>query len=295
MDNPEQYLMQVLRRAQLGLQESLLPHHAETCDRLFIKLEEVPSVSREIENLKRVRGFSKAGLVMEWIVVRAGRPEEEFSSDQFEADISLMNETLFEAFLNEPFEPQQEMSDGPVDPQQTQAVEEEPVTDDAGVAEASVEPEATITEVLETQPESTAISSQAAAAQEDPRGLAEIFDQNFMLAFQRFTAMILTLPDKAPEERESSLPMITMIAKGSVDVARGLNRKEIGDFFQSVIKFLSFVNGKGLAKDEQVAVVLRDIGDQLLSGLQQKSGGAALLYSAMEKLEQQEAILNNER
>ena len=288
--------MQVLRRTQLGLQESLLPHHAEKCERLFLKFEESQSIIREIAVLKTVRGFAKAALAMEWIIKRASHNNNQFTSDRFEADISLMNDKLFEAFLSEPFEPPPgqpaEVSNDPFEPVQEPIIVQETdkeimIADSINSVPSAVE---TVTEP-QTEPETSERQSERMPG--DQRGLSDIFDQNFILAFQRFTAMILTLTEKSAQDRKSVLPLITMIAKGSVDVARGLNRKEVADFFQSVVKFLSFVNGKGLADDERVAVLLRDIGEQLLGGLEEKTGGVKLLYSIVEKLEQHEAILNN--
>ena len=104
MDNPEQYLLQVLRRTQSGLQDSLLPYHGTKLEHLAGRLEQAANLKEELDRLRSVSGFTKTALSMEWVMERVTRSGEDFSPDQFDADATLLSDKLFEAFLSEPFE-----------------------------------------------------------------------------------------------------------------------------------------------------------------------------------------------
>src|ERR1039458_5321062 len=104
MDNPEQYLLQVLHRTQAGLQDSLIPFHGSKMRRLTERLEQAASLKQELQSLQHVSGFTKAALSMEWIMERVTRSGEDFSPDQFDVDATLLSDRLFEAFLSEPFD-----------------------------------------------------------------------------------------------------------------------------------------------------------------------------------------------
>ena len=103
MDNPEQYLLQVLHRTQAGLQDSLIPFHGSKMRRLTDRLEQAASLKDELQSLQRVSGFTKAALFMEWMMERVARSGRTLP-EQFEIDATLLSDKLFEAFLSEPFD-----------------------------------------------------------------------------------------------------------------------------------------------------------------------------------------------
>src|SRR5271169_3873585 len=100
MDNPEQYLLQVLHRTQAGLQDSLIPVHGGKMRRLTERLEQTANLTEEFHRLRHVSGFTKAALSMEWVMERVVQSGEDFSPDQFDADATLLSDKLFEAFLS---------------------------------------------------------------------------------------------------------------------------------------------------------------------------------------------------
>ena len=82
-----------------------------------------------------------------------------------------------------------------------------------------------------------------------------------------------------------------MIAKSSTEVARAQGKKEILEFFQSVIKFIQFVDSTGSAEDSRVAEIMRDVGEHLSKALIERSNGAALLQSINQLLQDAEHSL----
>lgn len=104
MDNNEEYIIRVLHRTFNGLQDSLTPVHGRKLKRLVERFEGSGSFFDDIQRLMTVHGFAKAALAMEWLYLRTQQPQEEFSLEQFESDVLLLNEKFFDAFLNQPFE-----------------------------------------------------------------------------------------------------------------------------------------------------------------------------------------------
>jgi hypothetical protein len=82
-----------------------------------------------------------------------------------------------------------------------------------------------------------------------------------------------------------------MIAKSSTEVARAQGKKEILEFFQSVIKFIQYVDSSGSAQDSRVAEIMRNVGERLSKALAERSNGAALLQSINEILQDPERSL----
>jgi hypothetical protein len=245
MDNSDQYVLQVLRRTQLELQDSLIPAHAEKFHRVLEKFEQAPSVRDEILRMQSVKGFAKAAFTLQWILERVERDSEDFSTEQLDADTSLLNDKFFEAFLSEPY--------GAAEHTQTK-VELKP--------ESPVPPPSAF---KETKP---APSSPA---------LTDILDQNLLLAFQRFADIVSKMVEKTPSERKSIFAVLGMISKSSVEVARQQNKKEVLEFFQSVIKFITAIDAAGTAQDGRVAEIMRDVGERLNAALKEKSNGVELL------------------
>lgn len=258
MDNGDQYLLQVLRRTQLELQDSLIPAHVEKFHRLLEKFESAPSVRDEILKLESVKGFTKAAFSIQWILERVEQTNEDFSIEQLDADVSLLNDKFFEAFLSEPY--------SFVERSQKTAGHQDKQTQRTSSQSAAAQ---------ESTP-SSASAATAPAIKSSP-ALTDILDQNLLLAFQRFADIVSTMGEKTPAERKSIFAVLGMIAKSSVETAKQQNKKEVQEFFQSVIKFITAIDASGTAQDARVAEIMRDVGERLNAALKEKSDGVELL------------------
>ncbi len=259
MDNSDQYVLQVLRRTQLELQDSLIPAHAEKFHRVLEKFEQAPSLRDEILRLQSVEGFVKAALTIQWILERVEHSNEEFSTEQLDADASLLNDKFFEAFLSEPY--------GTTEPMQAEKL---PAETEPQPRSAAPSPP----QLSETPP--VAVQETKPAPALSP-ALTDILDQNLLLAFQRFADIVSKMVEKTPSERKSIFAVLGMISKSSVEVARQQNKKEVLEFFQSVIKFITAIDAAGTTQDARVAEMMRDVGERLNAALKEKSNGVELL------------------
>jgi hypothetical protein len=253
MDNSEQYLLQVLRRTEAGLEDSLIPVHVDKCKHLIQAVELAPSLTQEIERLKSVHGFLRAALTMEWIMRRVEATGEEFSPDQFERDITVLNDKLLESFLSEPLDMQAVVREEPA------ASAEEPVS-----ADESLSPDDYFVPVIDS------------AFEMEP-GLSDLLDQNMLLGFQRFVETVHTFIEREPTERKRTLSVIGMIARSSMDVARAQKKNELHDFFDSFAAFTKYVEEHEQQRNDDVAAVFVDIGDRLTIALNQPTKGAVHL------------------
>jgi hypothetical protein len=104
MESNEEYLLRALRRTSSGLTDSLIPAHGAKLTKLLSKFESAETITGEVQTLMYVQGFGKCALAMEWLLERTQRTNDFFSPEQFESDVLLLNEKLFEAFLNQPFD-----------------------------------------------------------------------------------------------------------------------------------------------------------------------------------------------
>jgi hypothetical protein len=306
MDDPEQYLMQVLQRTRTGLQDSLIPYHASKMVRLAERLEQAQNLKEEIGRLERVNGFTKAALSMQWVMERVVRSGEDFNPDQFDVDATLVSDKLFEAFLSEPFDAPSEAA------QSTQAS----ASNDVEAPESEVRTETELpqedpfSELVETSSRELHSGTPAPSAPfeeeavepppppppapvVEPPALADLLDQNLLLGFQRFTEIVSKLSEKTPSERKSVFAVLAMIAKSSTDVARAQGKKDVLEFFQSVLKFISYVDSSGSTQDSRVAAVMRDVGERLSKALTERSNGAELLQSIIEILKNPESSLKS--
>ncbi len=309
MDNPEQYLLQVFRRTQASLHDSLIPLHASKMNELTEKLEQASALKDEIVRLRNVNGFTKAALSMQWIMERVEKSGEDFSPDQFDIDASTLNDKLFEAFLSEPFEaptdaavaaPLEASTDSIAETAaEAIAVEPEHVEPESVAATDSsmdtyFEPQAEPQSQPESQlqPESEPAVPPPALIEETP-ALTDLLDQNLLLGFQRFTEIVSKLGEKTPSERKSVFAVLAMIAKSSADVARAQGKKDVLDFFQSVIKFITYVDTSGSSQNSRVAEIMREVGERLSKALKERSNGSALLQSINQILQNPESSLKS--
>lgn len=327
MDNPEQYLLQVFRRTQASLQDSLIPLHASKIHQLTEKLEQAPALEDEIVRLRNVNGFTKAALSMQWIMERVEKSGEDFSPDQFDIDATTLNDKLFEAFLSEPFDaptdaavaaPLEASKDSIEEPAaeaiaaEPEHVEPEPAPASDLSMEAYFEPQDQPQSQPESQPEPlTGLQPQLEShpesqPQPEPEpatpppppveeapALTDLLDQNLLLGFQRFTEIVSKLGEKTPSERKSVFAVLAMIAKSSTDVARAQGKKDVLDFFQSVIKFITYVDTSGSTQNSRVAEIMREVGERLSKALKERSNGPALLQSINQILQNPESSLKS--
>jgi hypothetical protein len=289
MDNPEQYLLQVLHRTQAGLQDSLIPLHGSKMRRLIERFEQAAILKQELQSLQHVSGFTKAALSMEWMMERVTRSGEDFSPDQFDIDATLLSDRLFEAFLSEPFDAPAESS---VVSGYSSVALSEPSVESTVPQTVEEQAELPVVSAVDAQPEFITEPPAPPPPPEEPPALTELLDQNLLLGFQRFTEIVSKLGEKSPSERKSVFAVLAMIAKSSMEVARAQGKKEILDFFQSVIKFIQYVDSSGSAQDSRVAEIMRDVGERLSQALAERSNGAALLQSINEILQDPERSLN---
>jgi hypothetical protein len=288
MDNPEQYLLQVLHRTQAGLQDSLIPLHGSKMRRLIERFEQAAILKQELQSLQHVSGFTKAALSMEWMMERVTRSGEDFSPDQFDIDATLLSDRLFEAFLSEPFDAPAESS---VVSGYSSVALSEPSVESTVPQTVEEQAELPVVSAVDAQPEFITEPPAPPPPPEEPPALTELLDQNLLLGFQRFTEIVSKLGEKSPSERKSVFAVLAMIAKSSMEVARAQGKKEILDFFQSVIKFIQYVDSSGSAQDSRVAEIMRDVGERLSQALAERSNGAALLQSINEILQDPERSL----
>ena len=289
MDNPEQYVLQVLRRTQAGLQDSLLPYHASKLRHLVERLEQAANLKEELDRLQHVSGFMKVALSMEWVMERVMRSQEDFSPDQFDADATLLSDKLFEAFLSEPFDAPSEppVSPGASDATSTAAPPAESVVSPSEGTEPALTPGAVAvdsTELSQDQPE-------VITRPEETPGLSNLLDQNLLLGVQRFTEIVLKIGGKEASERKNVFEMLAMFAKSSTEVARAQGKKEVLEFFQSVIKFIQYIDSSGLDQDSRVVEVMHDVGERLSKALVEPSNGAAALVGIQQILQDSENFL----
>jgi len=345
MDNPEQYLLQVFRRTQASLRDSLIPLHAGKMQQLTEKLEQAPVLKDEIVRLRNVNGFTKAALSMQWIMERVEKSGEDFSPDQFDIDATTLNDKLFEAFLSEPFDaPTDAGAAAPLEVSpdslaeaaaeaigaEPEHVEPEPVPASESSMESYVEPQAQPQSQPEPQHEPAPASEPAMETYVEPHSqpeplpqvqpqlesqvaslpqpepepappppppveespaLTDLLDQNLLLGFQRFTEIVSKLGEKTPSERKSVFAVLAMIAKSSTDVARAQGKKDVLDFFQSVMKFITYVDTSGSTQNSRVAEIMREVGERLSMALKERSNGPALLQSINQVLQNPESSL----
>ena len=296
MDNPEEYLLRVLHRTQTGLQDSLIPYHAGKMQRLTEKLDQASGLKDELRHLQGVNGFTRAALSLQWMLERVERSGEDFTPDQFDVDASTLGDKFFEAFLSEPFDaPAAQASvEPPVAEPVIEPVQDQQPPQPAPEAQVSISETAAVEQTPEhviSQPEPAPAPPPPPPPVKEAPALTDLLDQNLLLGFQRFTEIVSKLGEKTPSERKSVFAVLAMIAKSSTDVARAQGKKEVLEFFQSVIKFITYVDTSGSAQDSRVAEVMRVVGERLSKALKERSDGPALLLSINEILQNPEGAL----
>ena len=311
MDNYEEYLLKVLQRTNAGLQDSLVPLHAGKLARLVEKLESAPSLVQEVERLQKVAGFAKCALAMQWLMEKTRHANAEISPEQFESDVLMMNEKLFEAFLNQPFDmpnfASQTSSDAP--PRQIQ--KDIQLSDDEFllVGESSPQPD------IRTEPEQeqqisadpieewkpavtdTFAEALMSATEEVPTdnispALSEVMNEEFFESTKNLAQLAIDFALKQPGERPIAMAVMRVSAKASVESAKTSNNVVIQEFFASLVALINFADKEGKIKSESFAEIINDIGDRLLSAVNDSSNGINVLTSLTEFIKDPKELLS---
>ncbi len=293
MDNVEEYMLRVLRRTQLQLEENLTPEQISKFNAMLEKVEQAPSLENEISLFKKVKGFQQTALTMEWIVKRVHYTGEEFSLEQFENDINLVNEKFFQSFVNEstisiPSHQKDEVFE------QGFTVEEKEIFEP--VIEQKIEPQEKIQKQESTQEDSPYFATQKkdiplpqssipipTGASNSP-SLIVFLEPQLVLSFQRFTDTMQKIGDKSPIERKAIYPLLKAIAKSSIDFARVKNKTLVVEFLQMVIEFLTTLDAVGTIREKEVTVAIKDFGNRLSIAMNSQSGGEEHLQTLNEFL-----------
>jgi hypothetical protein len=305
MDNYEDYILRVLHRTSSDLQDSLTPAHGSKLKKLVSQFEQTPSVVAEIQALMGVHGFAKVALVMEWLTERIKRPEEDFTPEQFESDVLLLNEKIFEAFLNQPFEMpdfgtasaaspahrsvQQELQVsadefiGMTYPSGTMQRTEvfDPADDDVpsgtdGAPAADQSP----ADALFTSLESTLQSAgQGSFADESSPPLHDVMDEELLEITGRIASNAVELIEKMPSERVVTAAVLRVNARAGLDNAKGTSNVIVQEFFAALMKLINTADEMGKIKSDTFADICRDIGDRLTIAKNQTANGLSILKS----------------
>lgn len=303
MESNEEYFLRALRRTSSGLTDSLIPAHGAKLTRLLHRFESTPSIGREVNALLGVQGFGKCALAMEWLLERTKRSNDYFAPEQFESDVLLLNEKLFEAFLNQPFDmPDYSRSfEAPARPVQ-QNIQ---ISDDEfiGTSYPSAEP-ATVSTEIEENTESTAHdttndsfsepkwdnspsidafqSALTSAAQQDSSSdsspsLVESMNQELFESSERIAQNAVEFIDKPASDRPIAMAVIRVTIRAAVDIAKATKNVIVQDFYDAMLRLISYADEQGKIRTDQFAEVVRDIGDRLNIGLKAPSGGITIL------------------
>jgi hypothetical protein len=317
MDNYEDYILRVLHRTSNDLQDSLTPAHGTKLKRLVEQFEQTPSVAAEIQALMSVHGFSKVALVMEWLTERIRRPEEDFSPEQFESDVLLLNEKIFEAFLNQPFD----MPDyGNVKHEttshrsvhqdllvsadefigtsyQTGNLQQTEIFDPADEANPPVESAetdstASVAGSMFTSLESTLVNAtEGSFAEDSTPSLMDVLDAELLEITDRLSSNAIGLIEKPPNERVLTTTVLRMNARTGVDRAKEIGNVVVLDFFTALVKLINTADEMGKIKSDVFAEVWQDIGDRLSIARNQSVNGVSSLQSIVQFINEPKELL----
>lgn len=312
MQNNEQYLLHVLHRTSAGLVDSLIPAHGAKLQKLLDKFLQSLSPEMEVNSLIHVQGFSKCALAMEWLLKKTKASNNSFSPEQFESDILLLNEKLFEAFLNQPFDMPDfsRTFEAPVRPIQDIHISDDEffsssyshtelsptsLTDaDGGSNKQISEPSwDTSTPMLESfESALTAAPSESGRSDLSP-SLADAMTADLLDATQRVAQSAIEFSDKQPSERAILMSVLRVIARSAIESAQNTNNIIVQEFYEALIRLISFADEQGKIRTDIVAETIHDIGDRLMNALRQTSGGITTLQNITKYINDPKAILSN--
>ena len=305
MDNYEDYILRVLHRTSSDLQDSLTPAHGLKLRKFVNQFEQTPSVIAEIQALMGVHGFAKVALVMEWLSERIRRPEEDFTPEQFESDVLLLNEKIFEAFLNQPFDMPDYGASTIVTPSHRSIQQELQVSadefigmtypsgnlqrtevydpaDDETSPDTSVAPpaEQSAPDAFFTSLESSLQSAADGSYTDEPSpSLQDVMDAELLEITDRIASNAVELIEKMPSERVVASAVLRVNARAGLDNAKGTSNVVVQEFFAALMKLISTADEMGKIKSDTFAEICRDIGDRLSIARNQSANGVSMLNS----------------
>jgi hypothetical protein len=320
MDNYEEYVLRVFRRTHADLLDSLIPVHAGKLGKLLERFESLQSIRQEIHHLKGVTGFFKCACTMEWLMNRTKQMEGKLSAEQFESDILFLNEKLFEAFLNQPFDMPdyslKETDDVPHRPVQKdlQVTADEfmyiedttPVMQNATPtlsnqnthpAEKSLK-DKEFDEIISGAMSGSYESHMMTSTPSPMRGngnspaLAEAMNAELLDMTKTVAKQGQEFFEKKPTERVVAAAVMRVSAKTALESSRKTDNVIVQDFFQSLVSLISFYDKEGKIKSDSFAEAIRDIGDRLNIALTETSNGINLLKNLTEYISDPKTLLS---
>ena len=308
MDSSEEYFLRVLKRTSGGLTDSLIPAHGSKLTRLVERLESTPSLGQEITSLMNVQGFGKCALAMEWLLERTRMNRETFVPEQFESDILLLNEKLFEAFLNQPFDmPDYSRTfEAPARPIQNIQVSDDEFLGGAftNVETAPEEVTHDALEPSEDNPWNPTLSTEAFTsalvsstvqdvppASEGAPSLRDSMSNELFEATERIAQNCTEFIDKTTMERPIATAVLRVALRAGLDITKSTSNLIAQDFYEAMLKLIATADEMAKVKSDTFADVIRDIGDRLGIALRQPSDGLPLLKNATKFLDDPKELL----
>lgn len=343
MESNEEYLIRALQRTSSGLTDSLIPAHGAKLTKLLNKFETADAVTGEVQTLIHVQGFGKCALAMEWLLERTKRTNDYYSPEQFESDVLLLNEKLFEAFLNQPFDMPDfsRTFEAPVRPiQHIQVSDDEFMGTSYPAADPFVSSEPLINQTAEGEPaqsfaepswnttasmnelpndsanesfseqpevveepaaeiqagefstssidqyESALMASSAeqnsenrsAAPEADSSpSLKESMTPDLFEASERAAQTAMEFMDKSSSERPVAMAVFRVTVRAASESAKSSSNLLAQDFYDAVLKLISYADEQGKIKSDTFADLVRDVGDRLTNALIATAGGVTLM------------------
>ena len=289
MENNEEYLLRALRRTSGGLKDSLIPAHGAKLTKLLVKFESAESMAQEVKTLLHVQGFGKCSLAMEWLLERTKRSNEYVAPEQFESDVLLLNEKLFEAFLNQPFDMPDfsHTFEAPVRPVQkniqisddefmgtvvTPQEHSQPIQQDQ-FQETFSEPD------WSTAPAtgSSQSMSESSSSDDSTPSLSDALNSELFESTERIAQTAIEFFDKQSSERPIAMAVLRVTIRAALDTAKSSGNVIGQDFYEAFLRLIAYADEQGKIRSDIFADVIRDTGDRLSAALKQSSGGLTVL------------------
>ncbi len=314
MQSNEEYLLRVLDRTSSGLVDSLIPSHGAKLTKLVSKFSHSQSPEQEVNMLIHVQGFSKCALGMEWLLKKTKVSNNSFSPEQFESDILLLNEKLFEAFLNQPFDMPDfsRTFEAPVRPiQDIQISDDEfisssyshndistdlviPKNDGNEMNQQISEPMwDTSTPMLESFESALTAAPSESSPNESSPSLADAMNADLWEATQRVAQSAIDFSNKSSNERAIAMSVVRVTARSASETAKSTNNIVVQDFYEALIRLIGFADEQGKIRTDLFAETIYDIGDRLMNAMRQSSGGITVLQNITKYINDPKELLLN--
>jgi hypothetical protein len=263
MDNSEEYVLQVFRRAQMMLEDVLMPEHVTKLLKLGERLAQTSDLHAEAASLKFTEGFSKAGIAFEWLLGRSKR-DIEFTLEQFDTDVHVLFEILLTAFRSESHEPV--------------AWEHAPAPG-GGTSFGLPEPDWNFGA---SRTAASAESAPAPEAETEMPSFMDLLDHPMLLTVRRLADSAAAFDQKPVPERATSLAVLKMMAKSVVDMARPQNKVVVTGAFQEIAGLMESIERKGRARESETEKIVTELGQKLSTALVDMAGGIKHMNEIME-------------